>query len=70
MALRSRYVFGQEEDCIFPPDRANVLGEVFCVKVENSSTHQVQGSLQAEAQVLPKNIDVFLFFLDRVQCSY
>lgn len=47
MALRSRYVFGQEEDCTFPPDRANVLGDVFYVKVENSSTHQVQGTLLA-----------------------
>lgn len=34
VALRIRYVFGQEEDYIFPPDRANVLGDVFCVKVE------------------------------------
>jgi len=34
VALRSRYVFGQEEHYVFPPDRATVLGEVFCIKVE------------------------------------
>lgn len=35
-ALTSRYVFGQKEDYIFPPDRANVLGDVFCVKVKTA----------------------------------
>lgn len=69
VALRSRYVFGQEEDYIFPPDRTNVLGDVFCVKVETVPHIRYRG-LSYLKQEYYLHICVFLFLLGRVCCYY
>lgn len=61
VALRSRYVFGQEEDCIFPPDRANVLGEVFCVKVETVLHIRYRRLFQLKQEYYPY-IYMYFFF--------
>lgn len=68
VALTSRYIFGQEEDYIFPPDRANVLGDVFCVKVE-TVPHIRYGVLSYLNQEYYIHVCIFLFLLIRVHCS-